>query len=477
MSTFLEPADPAPAAAERLHIAGLHSPSDAVLSVRDLLVSFNSENGAVHAVRGVDFDLMPGKTLGIVGESGSGKSVTSLAIMGLLPATAEISGSVRLNGKELLGLSDKAMCAYRGNDIAMVFQDPLSSLTPVYTVGAQITEALTIHNPGMSKAAKDARAVELLAMVGIPSPRNRLRAFPHEFSGGMRQRVMIAIAIANNPRVLIADEPTTALDVTIQAQVLEVLHTAQEETGAAVVMITHDLGVVAGIADDIMVMYAGKPVETGSVDDIYYNPRMPYTMGLLGAVPRVDIAEKSSLVPIDGIPPNLLHAPTGCSFAPRCPLVTDACLDGEPGLNPVPGSGFHQAACIKSGSLGTDVDVHEIFSAPPVPVSRFDLIPRAERSTVLELKDVRKHFPLTKGALLKRRIGTVKAVDGLSFDIREGECFSIVGESGSGKTTTLLEIMEFHKDQDGEVIISGISNKQAADARTKGAMRKEMQMV
>ncbi|HET7138748.1 MAG TPA: ABC transporter ATP-binding protein [Arthrobacter sp.] len=477
MSTFVEPAEPAPATAERLRTAGLHPPSDAVLSVRDLNVSFNSENGAVHAVRGVDFDLLPGKTLGIVGESGSGKSVTSLAIMGLLPATAAISGSVRLQGKELLGLSDKAMCAYRGNDIAMVFQDPLSSLTPVYTVGAQITEALTIHNPGMSKAAKEARAVELLAMVGIPSPKNRLRAFPHEFSGGMRQRVMIAIAIANNPRVLIADEPTTALDVTIQAQVLEVLHTAQEETGAAVVLITHDLGVVAGIADDIMVMYAGKPVETGSVDDIYYNPRMPYTMGLLGAVPRVDNAEKSSLVPIDGIPPNLLHAPTGCSFAPRCPLVADACLDGEPPLNRVPGSGSHRAACIKSASLGADADVHEIFSAPPVPVSRFDLIPRAERSTVLELKDVRKHFPLTKGALLKRRIGTVKAVDGLSFDIREGECFAIVGESGSGKTTTLLEIMEFHKDQDGEVIIGGISNKQAADARTKGAMRKDMQMV
>jgi len=266
--TFIEPADPAQEAAERLHVAGLHSPSDAVLSVRDLSVTFNSENGSVHAVRGVDFDLMPGKTLGIVGESGSGKSVTSLAIMGLLPTTADISGSVRLKGKELLGLSDKAMCAYRGNDLAMVFQDPLSSLTPVYTVGAQIIEALTIHNPGMSSVAKEARAVELLAMVGIPSPRNRLKAFPHEFSGGMRQRVMIAIAIANNPRVLIADEPTTALDVTIQAQVLEVLHTAQEETGAAVVMITHDLGVVAGIADDIMVMYAGKPVETGRVDEI-----------------------------------------------------------------------------------------------------------------------------------------------------------------------------------------------------------------
>jgi peptide/nickel transport system ATP-binding protein len=431
----------------------------------------------VHAVRGVDFDLMPGKTLGIVGESGSGKSVTSLAIMGLLPPTAEIAGSVRLMGKELLGLSDKAMCAYRGNDIAMVFQDPLSSLTPVFTVGTQIIEALTIHSPSMSKQAKEARAVELLTMVGIPSPKDRLRAFPHEFSGGMRQRVMIAVAIANNPRVLIADEPTTALDVTIQAQVLEVLHTAQEETGAAVVMITHDLGVVAGIADDIMVMYAGRPVETGQVDDIYYNPRMPYTMGLLGAVPRVDVAEKTSLVPIDGIPPNLIHTPTGCSFAPRCPLATDACRAGEPELLPTRGTAGHRAACIKSDALGGDADVLEIFSAPPVPESRFDAIPRGERATVLELKDVRKHFPLTKGALLKRRIGTVKAVDGLSFDIREGECFSIVGESGSGKTTTLLEIMEFHKDQDGEVIIGGLSNKEATTGKARSAMRRELQMV
>ncbi len=472
--------------AERLTIAGLHTagdaPAGAVLSVRDLNVRFNTENGVVHAVRGIDFDLMPGKTLGIVGESGSGKSVTSMAIMGLLPETAEITGSVRLQGDELLGLSDKAMCRYRGNDIAMVFQDPLSSLTPVYTVGNQIIEALTVHNPAMSKQAKEARAVELLGMVGIPSPKDRLKAFPHEFSGGMRQRVMIAIAIANNPRVLIADEPTTALDVTIQAQVLEVLHTAQEETGAAVVMITHDLGVVAGMADDIMVMYAGKPVETGGVNDIYYNPRMPYTMGLLGAVPRVDVAEKTSLVPIEGIPPNLIHTPRGCSFAPRCPLASDACLQGEPELWPVPGDNVegglaHKAACIKTDSLGLEVDVREVFRAPAVPVSRFDAVPRADRRAVLELRDVRKHFPLMKGALLKRRIGTVKAVDGLSFDIREGECFSIVGESGCGKTTTLLEIMEFHKDQDGEVIIGGLSNKEASDAKTKSAMRKELQMV
>ncbi|MEE2523673.1 ABC transporter ATP-binding protein [Pseudarthrobacter sp. J75] len=453
------------------------TPGNAVLTVRDLSVRFNSENGVVNAVRGVNFDVMAGKTLGIVGESGSGKSVTSMAVMGLLPTTAEVTGSVRLNGTELLGLSDKAMCRYRGNDIAMVFQDPLSSLTPVYTVGTQIVEALTIHNPTMSRLAKEARAVELLAMVGIPSPKDRLKAFPHEFSGGMRQRVMIAIAIANNPRVLIADEPTTALDVTIQAQVLEVLQAAQEETGAAVVMITHDLGVVAGIADDIMVMYAGKPVETGTVEDIYYNPRMPYTMGLLGAVPRVDVGEKTSLVPIDGVPPNLLFQPTGCSFAPRCPLVTDACHDGEPALGKVQGSPAHHAACIRSGELGTGADARAIFHAPPVPVSRFDGIPREERKTVLQLTDVRKHFPLLKGALLKRKVGTVKAVDGLSFDIREGECFSIVGESGSGKTTTLLEIMEFHKDQDGEVVIGGLSNKQAADARTKGAMRRELQMV
>ena len=463
--------------AERLRDAGLYAPGDAVLSVRDLNVRFNSENGVVHAVRGVDFDLMPGKTLGIVGESGSGKSVTSMAIMGLLPETADISGSVRYKGKELLGLSDKTMCKHRGSDIAMVFQDPLSSLTPVYTVGNQIIEALTVHNPTMSKQAKEARAVELLRMVGIPSPKDRLKAFPHEFSGGMRQRVMIAIAIANDPRVLIADEPTTALDVTIQAQVLEVLHTAQEETGAAVVMITHDLGVVAGMADDIMVMYAGKPVETGTVEDIYYNPRMPYSMGLLGAVPRVDTANKQSLVPIEGTPPNLALPVTGCSFAPRCPLASDACLHGEPEPVSVPGSEGHRAACIKTDELSGEANAHAIFQAPAKPVSKFDGVARLEREKVLELKDVKKHFPLLKGALIKRRIGTVKAVDGLSFDIREGECLSIVGESGCGKTTTLLEIMEFHPDQVGEVVIGGVSNKVATDSKTKMAMRKEMQMV
>ena len=320
-------------------------------------------------------------------------------------------------------------------------------------------------------------------MVGIPSPKDRLKAFPHEFSGGMRQRVMIAIAIANNPRVLIADEPTTALDVTIQAQVLEVLHTAQEETGAAVVMITHDLGVVAGMADDIMVMYAGKPVETGTVDDIYYNPRMPYTMGLLGAVPRVDVAEKSSLVPIEGIPPNLYPHAHRLLLRPAVPAGERRLPARRAGAVAGPAAGSRTAAAGTRPPASDRQTRCRMWTstrssgAPPCPCPGSTLSRALERRTVLELKDVRKHFPLTKGALLKRRIGTVKAVDGLSFDIREGECFSIVGESGCGKTTTLLEIMEFHKDQDGEVIIGGISNKEAADAKTKGAMRKEMQMV
>ena len=273
-----------------------------VLSVKDLNVRFNTENGIVHAVRGVNFDLYPGKTLGIVGESGSGKSVASMAIMGLHPTTADITGSIKYNGTELLGLSDKEMCAYRGKEISMVFQDPLSSLTPVYTIGDQIAEVLKVHNKGMSKQAIKDRSIELMRMVGIPSPADRLRSFPHEFSGGMRQRIMIAMAIANDPRVLIADEPTTALDVTIQAQVLEVMQKAQDETGAATIMITHDLGVVAGMADDILVMYAGKPVEIAKAEDLYKHPSHPYTIGLLGAVPRVDRSEKVSLVPIGGYP-------------------------------------------------------------------------------------------------------------------------------------------------------------------------------
>ena len=360
MSTNITPA-------ERLRDAGLYAPGDAVLSVRDLNVRFNSENGVVHAVRGVDFDLLPGKTLGIVGESGSGKSVTSMAIMGLLPETADITGSVRFKGKELLGLSDKAMCKHRGSDIAMVFQDPLSSLTPVYTVGTQIIEALTVHNPSMSKQAKEARAVELLRMVGIPSPKDRLKAFPHEFSGGMRQRVMIAMAVINNPDVIIADEPTTALDVTVQAQILEKLMEVKDAVDAAIVLITHDLGVVAGMAHRVMVMYAGRQVEIGTTDQVFRTPRMPYTAGLLGSIPSLDATE-GRLRPIPGAPPSLINLPRGCPFSPRCPLVREHCREQEPPLYSTDQS-THVAACHYWDELAELDDPVVIFRAQGVPAS------------------------------------------------------------------------------------------------------------
>src|SRR5918911_2813290 len=322
---------------------------DPVLAVRDLEVTFPGRSGDVRAVRRIDYELRRGEVVGIVGESGSGKSASATAVAGLLPQHAVVKGSVRLDGQEILGLDDAGMARIRGKRIAMVFQDPLSALTPVYTVGDQLAEAVRIHND-VSKDAAHERAVELLKLVGIPHADERVKAFPHEFSGGMRQRVMIAMAIANDPDVIIADEPTTALDVTIQAQILEVLETAQEATGAGIVMITHDLGVVAGFADRVMVMYAGRPVETGSVDDLFYRPRMPYTLGLLGSLPRLDAAERLPLTPVEGTPPSLVDLPPGCPFAPRCPLRLSVCLELEPPLDRTDSAG-HLAACHRSGEI------------------------------------------------------------------------------------------------------------------------------
>ncbi|MBN9612896.1 MAG: ABC transporter ATP-binding protein, partial [Actinobacteria bacterium] len=272
-----------------------------LLEVRNLSVSFPQRDGTlVRAVRDISYTIDEGEFLGIVGESGSGKSVSSLAVMGLLPNTARISGEIRFQGRQLLTLDDRELSSIRGSEIAMVFQDPLSALTPVYTVGDQIAEALLLHDKALSKQAAASRAVELLKVVGIPDPGRRAKAFPHEFSGGMRQRAMIAMAIANNPRLIIADEPTTALDVTIQAQILDVLQEAKRLTGAAVSLITHDLGVVAGHADRVAVMYAGKLVETGTVDQVFNQPTMPYTLGLLRSVPNIRTAGTHRLVPLEG---------------------------------------------------------------------------------------------------------------------------------------------------------------------------------
>mgnify|MGYP001942188888 CR=1 FL=1 len=438
-----------------------------VLEVTDLNVTFRGfgNNPDVNAVRGVSYSVRSGEVLGIVGESGSGKSVSSMAAMGLLPDHATITGSVRLHGEEILGLEDKVMARKRGKVISMVFQDPLSGLTPVYTVGDQLAEAVTTHHPKIPRAKARERAVELLDLVGIPNPEHRYRSFPHEFSGGMRQRVMIAMAMANDPDVIICDEPTTALDVTIQAQILDLLRTAQSETGAAIVMITHDLGVVAGFVDRLLVMYAGRPVEIGTVDEIYYRSRMPYTMGLLGAVPRMDHERRGALVPIEGNPPSLTDLPPGCPFAPRCPIAQPECELAEPelltvGAQPsaetiratadengqppaqVEDTGDRRVACIRSGEIETnDWTAQDIYPVPDIPEAEGTGGERGHRAEMLRVRDLIKHHPLMKGAVLKRRVGTVYAVDGLDFDIREGETLALVGESGCGKSSTLMEIL------------------------------------
>jgi oligopeptide transport system ATP-binding protein len=307
-----------------------------LLEVSDLTVEFASSSGRVHAVNGVSFELQQHELLGVVGESGCGKSVTALAILRLLakPAGRVTGGSVEFEGEDLLALDDDAMRALRGSAIAMVFQDPMTSLNPVTTIGEQLTEAILAHVKGTPASARE-RAIELLETVGIPDGATRLSTYPHQFSGGMRQRVMIAMALALGPRLLIADEPTTALDVTIQAQILELIRDLAAETGAAVMLITHDLGVVAGMTQRIQVMYAGHIVETATTTELFAHPRHPYTVGLLRSIPRLDTGRAEPLLPIEGLPPDLTRLPPGCPYAPRCAWVTERCVAENPGLEPV----------------------------------------------------------------------------------------------------------------------------------------------
>lgn len=302
-----------------------------LLEVDELKMYFHTQDGEVKAVNGVSYTLDRGETLGVVGESGSGKSVTAMTIMGLIdmpPGRIE-GGDVRYRGKSLLKMTEHEMQSVRGNDIAMVFQDPMTSLNPVYTIGKQVGEGLRIHR-GYSKKQATARAAELLGLVGIPNPEQRVKEYPHQFSGGMRQRVMIAMALACDPDILIADEPTTALDVTIQAQIIELMKEMQEKNGNAIIMITHDLGVVADVADKIMVMYAGSPVEFGTAEEVFYNPLHPYTWGLSRSIPEPLTNEKKPLTPIAGNPPSLVNVPSGCSFSPRCPYAQPICFEKKP---------------------------------------------------------------------------------------------------------------------------------------------------
>lgn len=325
--------------------------AEKLLQVQDLKMYFHTRDGIVKAVNGVSYELEANHTLGIVGESGSGKSVTAMTLMGLIPMPPGHieGGSAMFKGRDLLTLPEKEMQKIRGNEIAMIFQDPMTSLNPVYRVGRQLAEPLIIHK-GMSKKEAWEVAVDLLRSVGIPHPEKRVRDYPHQFSGGMRQRVMIAMALACDPDILIADEPTTALDVTIQAQIIELMQEVQKRTGSAIIMITHDLGVVADMTDDVLVMYAGKPVEYGSTHQVYYESAHPYTWGLMGSLPRADMGDKETLKPIYGMPPSLIDLPSGCSFHPRCPYVQDICRTEVPELKCV--DGLHTAACHFAGQAG-----------------------------------------------------------------------------------------------------------------------------
>jgi oligopeptide/dipeptide ABC transporter ATP-binding protein len=323
--------------------------AESVLSLRDFTVTFPTLVGDVQAVRGIDLDVNAGELVGVVGESGSGKSVTFLGLMGLLPSSARIGGSAKIGGDELVGASKKFMRSVRGKRIAMIFQDPLSALNPVQKIGAQIVEMITSHDKKISKKAAHARAVELLGKVGIPQPEQRAMQYPHEFSGGMRQRVMIAMAIANDPDVLIADEPTTALDVTVQAQILEVIQQIQHELKTAVVLITHDLGVVARVAQRVQVMYAGRAMERADVDNLFEHARHPYTQGLMASLPSTG---RERLSPIPGAPPNMLSPPKGCPFGPRCEYVREACSAAIPELRAL---GATEVACVRAEEIPQEV--------------------------------------------------------------------------------------------------------------------------
>jgi peptide/nickel transport system ATP-binding protein len=443
-----------------------------LLEVTDLNVTFETDENRVPAVRGTSYHIDPGDVVAIVGESGSGKTTAAMAVVGLLPEHADVSGSVRLHGKEILGLPDQDMSRLRGKTIGTVFQDPMSALTPVYSVGDQIAEAVRVHNHDVSRADAGKRALELLDLVGIAQPVRRAKAFPHELSGGERQRVVIAIAIANDPDLLICDEPTTALDVTVQAQILDLLRTARDVTGAGVLIITHDLGVVSEFADRALVMYAGRAVEIADVEELHRDRRMPYTVGLLGSVPRLDAAQGTRLIPIPGAPPVMSSLiADACPFAPRCPLVIDECRSAEPDLVTVRDG--HRAACIRTEAVAgrSAADIFGVSTQPEPTEAPAGGIP-----AVLEVKHLAKTYPLTKGVVIRRRLGEVRAVDGVSFTLEQGRTLAIVGESGSGKSTTLRQILELKRPQAGSIEILG-NDVADLDAPSRRRLRTELQVV
>jgi peptide/nickel transport system ATP-binding protein len=436
---------------------------DCVLEARNLRICFDTYLGEIQAVRGASFELRQGEILTIVGESGSGKTTLAKTVMRLLsePNSIVRDGEVIFEQRDLLKLSEKQMGAVRGAKISMVFQDPMASLNPTMRIGRQITENLKKHL-GLSGHQAMGRAVELLRMVGIPNPEDRVKQYPHQFSGGMRQRVVITIALACNPRVLIADEPTTALDVTIQAQILELLRDLQKRTGISILLISHDLGVVANIAHRVAVMYSGKLVETGTVHDIFHEPKHPYTRGLLNSTPTTDCSRE--LVSIPGSPPNPLDPPVGCPFTARCPHAMRVCEVEMPEYTTF--SPEHRAACWLYHEMAPR---HTAASGPNRRRPWVEQIPSGPKGRVLlEIKDLKKHF----------RVGSesLKAVDGISLRIKRGETFGLVGESGGGKTTLGRTLTRLYEPTSGKILYDGEDLFEAKGAKAK-ALYRRMQMI
>ena len=441
-----------------------------LLEVEDLHVHFVTTRGVVRAVEGISYKVRPGETVALVGESGCGKSVSSLAIMRLLarPAGRVVGGRILFQGRNLLDLEEDEMRRIRGRDIAMIFQEPMTSLNPVLTIGFQIMEPLMIHL-GMTTEAARARATELLGLVGIPDAGRRLDQYPHQFSGGMRQRVMIAIALSCNPRLIIADEPTTALDVTIQAQILKLMKDLSRDLGIALVVITHNLGVVARYADRVNVMYAARIAEQGSAADVFARPLHPYTAGLLRSVPRLDQPRGRKLETIDGLPPNLLDPVPGCRFAPRCPAKQDACVAAPPPL--IEAEPHHYSACVRASELARVGPAGlGLQSANPQPpeTKRID-----HSKPLLRVHELRTYFEVGAGLrMFKHAKSEVRAVDGLSFEVFRGETLGLVGESGCGKTTVGRTLLRLEEATGGEIVFEGANVTRARGQQLKDYRRK-----
>jgi oligopeptide/dipeptide ABC transporter ATP-binding protein len=429
-----------------------------VIEIDDLSTHIQLTKSVVQAVGNVSLHIEPGETLGLVGESGCGKSMTGLSIMGLLPPGGRIvNGSVKLEDRELVGLPDTDLRKIRGNEIAMIFQDPLTSLDPTKTIGYQVAEPVRLHR-SVTKAEAMERAAEVLSLVGLPKPRERLKDYPHQLSGGLRQRVMIAMALSCEPKLLIADEPTTALDVTIQAQILKLLDDLKSRLGMAMLLITHDMGVIAGHADRVNVMYAGRIVETAETDNLFTSMHHPYTQALLASIPRLNQEASQRLLNIPGIPPDLTNPPNGCRFAARCSKATDKCRSEEPALTGE--SGDHLFACWHPVD-GPIPSANGSKTAVTVAKDR----PTAEAATgpdtvtsgnvLLEVQNVVKEYPITSGAILQRRAGAVHAVSDVSFTVNAGETFGLVGESGCGKTTIGKLVVALEHPNSGKVLLAG----------------------